>query len=96
MGTQPVGTIRYAPDDRPRTGALDDAAARRIGHVLRVARRRHGWSQRVAASMVGCTQVWIGMIERGAEVPSLRSLYRIAAAYGVQPSEILRAAEELT
>ena len=61
---------------------MEDA---RVGHALRLVRRRRGWTQRALASRVGASQGLISMIERGhMDTVSLRILRRVAAALDIR------------
>ena len=61
---------------------MEDA---RVGHALRLVRRRRGWTQRALAARVGSSQGLISMIERGhMDTVSLRILRRVAAALDIR------------
>ena len=61
---------------------MDDA---RVGHALRLVRRRRGWTQRALAARVGVSQGLISMIERGhMDTVSLRILRRVAGALDIR------------
>ena len=64
-------------------------------HVLRDLRRERGLTQDALAFDAGLHRTEIGLLERGQRVPSLRTLYKLAAPLGMEPSAMLARAEEL-
>lgn len=56
---------------------------------LRTAREAAGLSQQQAAEATGMYQASIGRYETDKRVPTLAVLYKLAAAYGVEVSELL-------
>jgi transcriptional regulator with XRE-family HTH domain len=57
----------------------------RVGHALRLVRRRRGWSQARLASKAGTSQALISTIERGhMDTVSLRILRRVAAVLDIR------------
>jgi transcriptional regulator with XRE-family HTH domain len=61
---------------------MEDA---RVGHAIRLVRRRRGWTQRTLAARVGASQGLISMIERGhMDTVSLRILRRVAGALDIR------------
>jgi transcriptional regulator with XRE-family HTH domain len=76
-------TIQHAPRTaHARPVALAGPAG--IGERLRTARRARGMSQR-SLSVAGVTFAYICRIERGARVPSLEVIRRLALALDVSP-----------
>jgi transcriptional regulator with XRE-family HTH domain len=76
-------TLQHAPlTTRARPVALTGSAG--IGERLRTARRARGMSQR-SLSAAGVTFAYICRIERGARVPSLEVIRRLALALDVSP-----------
>jgi XRE family transcriptional regulator, regulator of sulfur utilization len=65
----------------------------RFGAVVRRRRIARGWSQGEFASLAGLSRSYSGEIERGCSVPSLATVIKIAAAFGVASSELLEEAE---
>jgi transcriptional regulator with XRE-family HTH domain len=77
----PTETVDRAP---PAPGAVALAGPAGIGERLRMARRAQGLSQR-SLSAAGVTFAYICRIERGARVPSLEVIRRLALALDVSP-----------
>jgi transcriptional regulator with XRE-family HTH domain len=64
-----------------------------LGAAVRELRKAAGISQRELAERSGIAKQAITNIERGATLPTLRTLERLAVALRVPPSEVLRRAE---
>jgi transcriptional regulator with XRE-family HTH domain len=56
---------------------------------LRSLRSERGLSQEGLALMSGHDRSYIGLLERGENVPTLDTLFRLAGALGVAPSALL-------
>lgn len=67
-----------------------------LGAAVRELRKAAGLSQRELAENSGIAKQAITNIERGATLPTLRTLERLAVALHVPPSEVLRRAEGQT
>ena len=68
----------------------------RFGLAIKELRKAAGISQRELADRSGIAKQAISNIERGATLPTLRTLERLAVRLGVPPSEVLRRAEGQT
>ncbi|MFZ3392790.1 helix-turn-helix domain-containing protein [Rhodococcus sp. 7Tela_A2] len=66
----------------------------RVGRAVRIARRQAGLSARTLATRAGISQAFLSQVERGLNVPSLATLYKIADALECSPSHFLDAAPE--
>jgi transcriptional regulator with XRE-family HTH domain len=64
-----------------------------FGKVLKEIRQEHSLSQEELGFESGCHRTYISLLERGKKSPSLNTLFKLAAAFGVSPSEILRQTE---
>jgi ribosome-binding protein aMBF1 (putative translation factor) len=64
-----------------------------FAEVLQELRRERGLSQEKLAAMSDSTQPFISYLEHGKNSPSLTTLFEIAGALGVLPSEIMRRVE---
>jgi transcriptional regulator with XRE-family HTH domain len=62
---------------------------REIGARIRAIRSAARLTQAEVAEKAGLDASFFGQLERGANVPSLRSLYAIAAALLVEPADLL-------
>jgi transcriptional regulator with XRE-family HTH domain len=65
---------------------------RTVGRQLRAHREERDMSQEAFADVLGVHRTYLGAIERGERNLTLKSVERIAAAVGVEPIELLRAA----
>jgi transcriptional regulator with XRE-family HTH domain len=59
------------------------------GELIRLLRRRKGWTQRELAQRAGVTQTTIVRLERGDTEPVISTIRKVAEALGVPPAEIL-------
>jgi transcriptional regulator with XRE-family HTH domain len=79
-----------APGDRRRRLPLEVA----FGRTLRRLREDLGVSQEHLAHTSGIYRTHIGMMERGERRPSLATVFRLAGALGIKPSELLQRFED--
>jgi transcriptional regulator with XRE-family HTH domain len=77
-----VNTVLQNPD-----AAADISAA--VGQAIRHAREAAGLSMRALARSSEMSQPFLSQVEKGATSPSLSSLYRLAHALGLPPSELM-------
>jgi transcriptional regulator with XRE-family HTH domain len=74
---------------------LNDATVRRaFGRVLRSLREARFLTQDELAERADCSQVYISLLEQGKQSPSLVRLFDLAAALGIDPHQMLKAAED--
>lgn len=69
-----------------------DSAA--VGRVIRRIRRRRGLSQEVVSGLAGIARTHLTMIENGSKQANLETVWKIALALDMQPSELIRQVEE--
>lgn len=88
------------PKDRSpdRTRQLDDSGAsqpvyQRIGRALQVLRAELGLSRKQLATRAGLSYSYLSEIEGGKKEPSSKTMFVLADALGVSPSELMAAAE---
>lgn len=60
-----------------------------LGQTLRAARHAQGTTLRAIADKAGCTAAYLSQVETGRTSPSLASLKRIAAGYGLSVADLL-------
>jgi transcriptional regulator with XRE-family HTH domain len=70
---------------------LDPAVA--FGHVLRVVRREAGLTQEQLSFKAEVERNFVSLIERGVNQPSVRVIFKLSAALGKKPSEMLAMVE---
>jgi len=63
--------------------------AKAFGEVLRKARRERGLSQEDLGFESGYHRTYISLLERGLKSPSLQTIYELARALDLSPSELL-------
>ncbi|SRR6266498_1026041 len=60
-----------------------------IGELIRQLRDAHGWTQEQLARQAGITITCLSNLERGATAdPNIETVAGLAAAFGLQPSEL--------
>ncbi|HEX2050171.1 MAG TPA: helix-turn-helix transcriptional regulator [Actinomycetota bacterium] len=60
-----------------------------FGLVMREWRERSGLSQEALAFACGRHRTYVSLLERGRSSPSLRTVFDVARALGVRPSDML-------
>lgn len=61
-----------------------------LGNTLKRVRAQRGWSQEKLAEQAGLDRSYVGQIERAVVSPSLSTLEKLAAAFGLPASELIR------
>ena len=74
--------------------AKADHLARTFGLVLRERRLAAGLSQEKLALEADVDRTFVSLLERGGRQPTLATLWRLAAALSVSPSELIRSVEK--
>lgn len=64
-----------------------------LGEVVRVLRRERGLSQEELAFESDLHRTYISLLERGKRIPGLKTIFQLAMALKVPPSEIVRRVE---
>jgi len=64
-----------------------------FGKVLKEIRHEHSLSQEELGFESGYHRTYISLLERGKKSPSLNTVFQLATALGLLPSEILRRTE---
>ena len=72
----------------------DKALAKVLGQVVREKRTKLGFSQEAFADEVGVHRTYQGLIENGRRNVTVVTLFKLAAAFGTQPSQLLREVEK--
>lgn len=70
--------------------SLPQDAKRTFGLRLRELRHARGLSQESLAELAGLDRTYVSSCERGHRNISLENIYRLAAALGVEPAELLK------
>jgi len=66
---------------------------KKFGHVLKEIRQQRGLSQEQLGFESGYHRTYISLLERGQKSPSLNTIFQLAKALKVLPSELLRRIE---
>jgi transcriptional regulator with XRE-family HTH domain len=70
--------------------------ARGLGLAIREARLNVGISQERLSEQAGLDRTYLSGIERGSRNPTLDSLARLGAALGIELSDLIKRAEDLS
>lgn len=73
---------------RSKKNRLPESIA--LGKRLRELREAKGWTLEQVAEPAGMNELQVGHIERGATDPKLSTIRKLARAYGMTASELLR------
>ena len=65
-----------------------------VGTVIRRLRREKKLSQEVLSGLAGIARTHLTMIESGTKQPNFETLWRLAQALDMRPSELVRCIEE--
>ena len=66
----------------------------RFGAILKRLRVARGWTILTAARRSGMNPNYLGVLEKGGNMPSLETLLEMADVYGVAAADIVREVEE--
>jgi transcriptional regulator with XRE-family HTH domain len=59
-----------------------------FGAAVRRVRAGRGWTQEQLAEAAGLTTTYVGQVERGAKVPSLTVILKLARGLSIPPGEL--------
>jgi transcriptional regulator with XRE-family HTH domain len=74
---------------------MELSSSQAFGKAVSELRAERGLSQEDAALASGIDRAYFGHIERATKSPTLKTVWKIAEALKVKPSELLRRAEKL-
>jgi len=72
---------------RPSGGVTEDQLRRAFADTVQVLRNRAGLSQEKLALAAGVSRGYMGRLEREANIPTLKIIYRLLPALGVSFAE---------
>ena len=67
-----------------------------VGEVIRKARKEKGLSQDVLSGFAGIARTHLTMIENGDKQPNFETIWKIAVALDMKPSELVARIEQET
>ena len=82
----------YDPRMPKATRVNDDAV--RFGAILQRLRAQRGWNLRKLAQRSGMNPTYLGVLEKGGNMPSLATLLELADVFNVQAADIVREVEQ--
>ncbi len=65
-----------------------------VGIAIRKLRRKRGLSQEVVSGLAGIARTHLTMIENGSKQPNLETVWKIAYALDISPSELMKLIED--
>ena len=65
-----------------------------VGKAIRTLRKRKGMTQEVLSGLANIARSHLGMIETGKKKANFETIWRIAIAFGMTPSDLVRLIEE--
>lgn len=65
-----------------------------VGKVIRTLRKKKGMTQEVLSGLANIARSHLGMIETGKKKANFETIWRIAIAFGMTPSDLVRLIEE--
>jgi transcriptional regulator with XRE-family HTH domain len=77
----------------PQARALSDDAAR-FGAIVRRLRVERGWTLAELSYRSRMNATYLGVMERGGNMPSLATLFQLSEVFGVEASEMVREVEQ--
>jgi len=60
-----------------------------MGAIVNQLRLQRGWSLAQLAKVTGMNPIYLGVLERGENVPTLTTILRVADGLGVAPAELV-------
>lgn len=76
----------------PASARSRDAA--RFGKVVNRLRREFGWTLEDFARESGMNSQYLGVLERGGNMPTLATILRLAETFGIEAAELVRRFEQ--
>jgi XRE family transcriptional regulator, regulator of sulfur utilization len=74
---------------------MERSPAEAFGQALREARLKAGLSQEEAASLGGLDRAYLGHLERASKTPTISTVWKVAEAVEVKPSQLIARAERI-
>ena len=89
-----VHTVGRVPWNRMPRARIPDEDAARFGAIVARLRTERGWTLADLSRASGMNATWLGVLERGGNVPSLATIFKLAEVFGVKAAELVREVEE--
>jgi len=71
-----------------------DPDAARFGAIIQQLRLARGWTLAKFAQRSGMNATYLGVLERGGNMPSLQTIFELADIFNVEASELVRRVEQ--
>ena len=73
-----------------------DSIEKLFGQILQQLRKERGFSQEALGFKTGYHRTYISLLERGKKSPSLQTIFHLAMALKISPSEMIKRIEKLS
>jgi transcriptional regulator with XRE-family HTH domain len=73
---------------------VPDEDAVRFGQIVRRLRTERGWTLADLSRFSGMNATWLAVLEGGENAPSLATIFKLAAVFGVEAAELVREVEQ--
>lgn len=80
-------------DFMPRARVPDEDAVR-FGAIVTRLRMERRWTLADLSRLSGLNATWLGVLERSGNIPSLTTIFKLAAVFGVEAAELVREVEQ--
>lgn len=74
--------------------AVIDPNAKRFGAIIRRLREQRGWTLLDFSREANMNPTYLGFLERGENVPTLTTVFRLAKILGVEAADVIREIEQ--
>lgn len=90
----PSRTVHGCYHDRMPPSKRVDPDAARFGAIIQQLRLARGWTLAKFAQRSGMNATYLGVLERGGNMPSLQTIFELADIFNVEASELVRRVEQ--
>lgn len=80
--------------EMPRARVAKDVAVR-FGAIVSRLRKERGWTLGELAGRTGMHATYLGVLERGLNMPTLATILQFAAVFGIAAADLVREVEQL-
>ena len=60
-----------------------------VAETIKELRERHGYNQEVLSGLAGISRSHLSMIENNVKKPNFETIWKLAIAFGLRPSELV-------
>jgi DNA-binding XRE family transcriptional regulator len=93
-GEVQAAAARASTMERMPRARVPDEDAVRFGAIVTRLRMERGWTLADFSRVSGMNATWLGVLERGGNTPSLTTIFKLAAVFGIEAAALVRAVDE--